>query len=396
MARTPSDGIVMVAYTYYPWDPRVRREAETLVRRGHTVTVLCCRDAEESRVATVAGVHVERLPLAIRRGGMARYLFQYAVFFALAGARLLRTQSEGVHVHSVPDILVFAGIGARMRGIPLTLDLHEAMPELVRARFPDSRFAPRLALVAEKLSCLFAHRIIVVNETIRDLLAGRGVAIGRVTVLFNSPDVPSGPVGPANVRPAPGRVRLVYAGSVDRERDLETLVRAVAQLREDLPTSLVIYGRGDSHYVSYLRGLVDGLGLQALVRFGGVLSPDQVLAHLAHADVGVVPYARNPLTEVALPNKVFEFVVLDKPLVLPDLKAMRHAFDAAAWFYEPGDARDLAAKIRLASVPGPEDASRRARMRMVYDAARWEKQADRLAALYAPDRAHATGGDACT
>jgi glycosyltransferase involved in cell wall biosynthesis len=375
-------GIVMVAYTHYPWDPRVRREAETLARRGHAVTIVCARDAGEPARETVNSVAVVRVPLAIRRGGPLRYLYQYAAFFLLAAAALRRLRPTAVHVHSVPDFLAFVAIGAKLRGVPLTLDLHEALPEMVLARFPRSVLAVRLARVGERLSCGLADRVIVVNETIRDLLASRGVPADRITVLYNSPDVAAAQE-PARLPIAANGLRLVYAGAIDRERDLETLIRAVAELRRTRPAALVVYGPGEGTYLSYLRGLADGLGLADSVRFGGVLPADRVLAHLANADVGVVPYARNPITEIALPNKVFEFVVLDKPLVLPDLRAMRRAFADAAWFYAPGDAKDLAAKILLAAAAGAESATRRGRARAVLEGARWEVQAERLAAMYA-------------
>ena len=392
---SPRDGIVMVAYTHYPWDPRVRREAEALVGRGHRVAVVCAREPGQAPEEVVNGVSVYRVPLQIRRGGKLRYLYQYVVFFLLATAGLRRFNPAALHVHSVPDFLVYVGIPQKARGVPLTLDLHEALPEMVRARFPSSRIAWRLAEVAERVSCRFADRVIVVNETIRELLAARGVPISTMTVLFNAPDV-SATAKPADSPVPTGALRLVYAGSVDRERDLETLVRSVAQLRATLPTALVIYGREDPEYRVSLERLVDSLSLRAYVRFGGVLPAERVLSHLIHADVGVVTYARNPLTEVALPNKVFEYVVLDKPLVLPDLRAMRRAFEGAAWFYQPGDANDLAAKIRLAAAGGPEAAERRGRARSAYSRARWEVQAMRLAALYETTPSPERRAVACT
>jgi glycosyltransferase involved in cell wall biosynthesis len=266
----------------------------------------------------------------------------------------------------------------------VVLDLHEAMPEIFAARFPASAVGYRLALAAEKASCLVAHRVIVVNETIRDLLAGRGVPAHRLLVVYNSPDAAPEPGGPQAILPVSteGRLRLVYAGTVDPERDLATLIRAVATLRQVRPTVLLLYGPGPAEYRAYLEGLVDGLGLREAVHFGGTLVPDRVLAHLANADVGVVTYARNPITEVALPNKVFEYVLLDKPLVLPDLRAMRHAFDGAAFFYEPGNPDGLAAKIRSAASGGLDIIAMRERARAVYEAAKWDVQAQRLVSVY--------------
>lgn len=388
MERSAPARIAMVAYTYYPWDPRVRREAETLTRMGRQVSIVCARDEGERPRDTVAGVSVRRVPIRIRRGGLVRYLYQYVAFLLLAGAALrgLRRQ-EGVaaiHAHSLPDLIAFVGLRDRLRGRPLVLDLHEAMPEIFAARFPHSRFGRRLAEVAEKISCLVATRVIVVNETIRELLIARGVPSDRLLVVYNSPDLAAADRATTAPRATPsGRLRLVYAGTIDKERDLATLFRAIAALRKTKPVALELYGPGPAEYRAYLEGLVDGLGLRDSVRFGGVLPPSQVLAHLAEADVGVVTYERNPITEVGLPNKVFEFVVLDKPLVLPDLRAMRRAFHGAALFYQPGNPGDLAAKILAAAASGPDAGRMRERARLVYEAATWDVQAQRLASVYA-------------
>src|SRR2546428_6359995 len=177
-------GLVMVAYTYYPWDPRVRREAETLSRRGHSITVVCCREPGQQSRESIAGVSVVRLPLTIRRGGRARYVFQYGLFFLLATRALRGLHPSAVHVHSVPDLLAFTALGSRLRRVPLTLALHEAMPELVAARFPNAHYAVLLALVAERLSCGLATHILLVNETIRDLVLAPSAPMSPVTVLF--------------------------------------------------------------------------------------------------------------------------------------------------------------------------------------------------------------------
>jgi glycosyltransferase involved in cell wall biosynthesis len=223
--------------------------------------------------------------------------------------------------------------------------------------------------------------VVTVNETTRELLASRGVPADRLLVVYNSPDNPSKPP-PTGALGLEG-IHLIYAGTVDAERDLATLLRAADELRRSVPTSVVIYGTGPGAYRAYLEGLVEGLGLGPHVAFAGSIARDKVLAHLNPASVGVVTYVRNPITEVGLPNKVFEFVALDKPLVLPNLRAMRRAFEGAALFYSPGDAADLASKIRLAAAGGPEIELMRERAQVVYDAAKWDVQARRLEAAYA-------------
>src|SRR6267143_560224 len=81
--------ICHIVYGYFPFDPRVRREVETLARSGNNVEVIAMREAGEAQEENVGGVHVHRIPWPVIRGGKARYLVQYSVFFFLAALRLL-------------------------------------------------------------------------------------------------------------------------------------------------------------------------------------------------------------------------------------------------------------------------------------------------------------------
>ena len=67
--------ILMAAYTNYRRDPRVRREAETLVEAGYAVTFLARRQPGEPDRETLNGVDVIKLPgLAHKRTSMTGYL----------------------------------------------------------------------------------------------------------------------------------------------------------------------------------------------------------------------------------------------------------------------------------------------------------------------------------
>ncbi len=402
MAQRAARGqIVMLAYARYAYDPRIRREAEALVRRGRSVTILCVREDGEPREERINGVRVLRLPLQIRRGSMARYLYQYGAFVFLTASALLAGRRTGpvdaVHVHSPPDFLVLAAIGPRIRGRHVVLDLHEGSPELLAARFPGHRSLYALAAAVQRASGLLAHRIFVVNETLRDLLIERGLPREHITVLYNSPsegNLP--PVAPAPAGLPSGNVTkplfLVYAGGINQERDLDVLIRAVARIKAHRPIALDVYGPGPRDYEGRLRGLIRELDLANDVSFRGILPPDEVLRRAAASDVGVITYARNPHTEIALSSRAFEWIALGKPLVVADLRGMRLVFEGAALFYSPGDVADLAKKILLAAEKGPEIQGMRERARALYAEARWEIQEERLAAVYASfDRAAAGG-----
>src|ERR1700730_3113138 len=131
----------MLTHSYYDEDPRVRREAEALVACGRPVDVFALRQPGAPALDEVAGVRVHRLGVQRHQGaGLATYLREYLSFLARAGWAVTRHHWRRhyaiVQVHTLPDFLVFAGLPLKVVGVPLILDMHEAMPEFFRTRFP--------------------------------------------------------------------------------------------------------------------------------------------------------------------------------------------------------------------------------------------------------------------
>ena len=373
-----------VVYGRFPWDPRVRRETEALARHGYLVDVVCLQETGRPRVEDHAGIRVLRLPFIAVRGSRLRYVYQYALFFVLVSAFLARAARSYaiVHVHSLPDFLVFAALPARLLGRHAVLDLHESMPELYLARFNDRprSLLYRITGIAQKLSCLFASAVVTVNPSIRRLLIDRGIPEARVAVVENAPDWAEHPSAGPEDPGIPHRVTIV--GGLNPERDLETVIRAAAEVRPHLDVRWRIVGHGERGHRQRLEELSLALGMHDRISVESEVAYRAVPSLIAETTVGVVSYERNPLTEIATPNKAYEYALAGKPMVVADLRALRELLGDSVLYYSPGDPKDLAAQlVRL--LP---DAERRrglahlARERM--EAHRWEVMEDRLRRLY--------------
>jgi glycosyltransferase involved in cell wall biosynthesis len=347
--------ICHVAYACFPADPRVRREVDALRRAGHEVDVICLRGPDEVGVESIGGTRITRIPLRARRGGRLRYAFQYAVFFALSSLELLRLHLrypvEIVHVHSLPDFQVFCSLPLKLRGVRVILDLHEALPEIVAARFRPGvgHLLVRLAEVAERLSVRFADQVITVNDTISQLVVQRARPRHDAVVVMNSPDLGVLRMGDVNALKRElgldSDPAIVYVGGINPERDLTTLLRAVSLLQHRRPIQVVIAGYGDPEYVQSLQEIAAGLPSAHTVLFLPRIPQEEVLTYLALSSLGVVSYEKSPLTEVAIPTKVFEYAAAKKPMAIVRLRALADLFGDAAEFFVAGDERDLASAI---------------------------------------------------
>ena len=346
--------ICHVVYSHYPFDPRVRKEVGALAALGYDIDVIAVQDQGEQREEGLGRLHVYRLPIAIIRGEKLRYAYQYGLFFLCSAALLFRLflvrRYAVIHVHSLPDFQVFCTFLERLLGARVILDLHEAMPEIVQARFHLSSHHPLVALsrAAERLSAQYADRIVVPTDQRQRLLTRRGVESTKIAVVMNSPDDASIAGPPSDELRSQlgldGKRVVVHAGGVNPERDLEVLIRAAGQLSAQYPMSLLLYGKGDPGYIDRLQTVAAEYS-RLDFRFGGWVPQSLAFQLVLLSEVGVVTYERNPLTELAAPHKILEYAAAGKPLVFADLNGLREVWDSAALFYRPGDAVDLASRI---------------------------------------------------
>ena len=381
----------MIVHSYYDEDPRVRREAESLVAAGRVVIVIGLRRPGEPARGELAGVLVRRLDVQRHQGaGLLTYLREYLSFGVRAAwlaARLHRRTRFGLlQVHSLPDFLAFAALPLRLVGVPLLLDLHEAMPEFFQSRFPRAA-NPRLRwllLLQERLSIAFSSHTITVNDAMRDRLVRLGVPAHKVSVVINSPVLDRFDPGRHPHRPfaVDGVVRLIYTGGLTPTYELDVALRAVARLaagRPDLDVRLDVFGRGDSEPL--LHRLATQLGIAERVVFHGRVPLEAIPTAVAMADIGLAPTRLDAYTGLTLSTKVYEYAAMGKPVVATRLPMLERTFpDGAVQTYASGDHVGMAAALgRLI-----DDADMRSagvqRAREIVEAAAWERESVRYVA----------------
>ena len=384
--------VAMLVHSYYDEDPRVRREAESLVAAGRPVDVYALRRPDDPPQNEVAGVSVRRLNVQRHQGaGIATYIAEYLAFLFRAcwsvTAAHRRRRYALVQVHTPPDFLVTATLPLRLFRVPVLLDLHEAMPEFFRSRFPRSAnpIAYGLLRLQERLSIWLASAAVTVNPAMRERLIGLGVRPEKVTVVANSPSLVRFDPSRHEVRPfaADGTIHLVYAGALTPTYELNVVLEALAAIRRDRPEldlRLDVYGRGDA-----AERLVDQaahLAIDDRVTFHGRIPIEDVPAAVARADIGVAPTRRDPFTDVSLSTKVFEYAAMGKPVVASRLPMVERTFPPnSVATYDPGDPVSMAAAI-LSMVDDPvvREAAI-ARTAEIVQASAWETEAVRYIEL---------------
>jgi glycosyltransferase involved in cell wall biosynthesis len=346
--------VCVVVQSVYDFDPRVKRKADALVAAGYSVDVLALRPADGRKEYDLNGVHVQTIGLGKKRGSLARYLFEYLAFFLWVFVRvpvlMRRRRYSVIDVNTLPDFLIFAPLVARWMGAKLILDMHEITPEFYMSKYgmDENAWLVRALTFVERISFNFADHVLTINEPIEKLLVDRGLAVGKSTVVMNAVDEARFSVGAAgaNRQAAPAeRFVMMYHGTLTRIYGLDIAVEAFGAASCDMPgAELWILGSGTEQ--AALGALAERSGVASRVKLVGQVPSRDIPGWLEQCDLGLLPIRRDAFLDFAFPNKLPEFIVAGKPVLISRLKAIRHYFsDDALAFFEPNDASDLARQM---------------------------------------------------
>jgi len=342
--------VCMLAYTSYATDGRVRLEAESLVRWGYEVCFLALKAEPQPRNYCLCGVNVVELDVEKYRGkNKFRYLLSYLHFLVLALVRctylFFRSRIQVIHVHNMPDVLVFAALVPRIFGCKVILDVHDTIPETYAGKFESrSGFLVKLFRFEEWLSCLFAHQVIAVNHVQRDVIISRGVPAKKVSTVITMPSFSRHPQA-LIARGGDQRFRLVNHGTVSKRLGIDLLIRAAGVLVHEIPGfELHIIGGGDD--LEEIVQLSEELGLSGHVYFRRGVPWDVLPQELCTMDVGIVANRVNIATQLMLPSKLIDYVSLGIPAVVPKLRALEYYFtpDMVSYF-EPENVQSMVTAV---------------------------------------------------
>ncbi|HSZ01435.1 MAG TPA: glycosyltransferase [Terriglobales bacterium] len=188
-SRNTRKKICMLAYTNYESDNRVRRYAETLAKRGDRVDVIALYGPSRQHEKQINGITVSRIQNGdfndLSKWTDALRLLRFLCRSSVSMARLhIRNRYDVIHVHNMPDFLVFAAWYPKLTGARLILDIHDIVPERFANEFKTTlrtAYVKLLQAIA-KMSARFVDHVIVSNHSWRDTVSARSLEQGNCFV----------------------------------------------------------------------------------------------------------------------------------------------------------------------------------------------------------------------
>ncbi|MFZ3377567.1 MAG: glycosyltransferase, partial [Chthoniobacterales bacterium] len=341
--------VCMVTHSYYESDNRVTRYAEALAARGDRVDIFALRRSPElPKQETIEGVNLFRIQDRFEKSERSKfaYLWPLLRFLRVSSRWVMRHHTwkryDFVHVHNVPDFMVFSAWYPKLTGARVILDIHDIVPEFFASKF---KMRPKglvftLLQWMERSSAAFADHVIIANHLWLGKYTARTGTTERCTAFINNVD--SRIFTPRVNERSDGKLVVLFPGGLQWHQGVDIALRAFERVSAELPNAeFHIYGDGNAK--ESLVTLAEGLGLNGKVRFFKSMSVREIAKVMAEADLGVVPKRADSFGNEAYSTKIMEFMSVGVPVVVSSTKVDRYYFDdSVVRFFESGDANALA------------------------------------------------------
>jgi glycosyltransferase involved in cell wall biosynthesis len=321
-------------------DIRVLREIGIMKEHGIEVFVLCFGFGKKYK-NPVNGLAVERINIPKKIKDILFFMLNTIPAYEWMWSYLIRkfivkNNIEVLHVHDLyMSKAAYNGINLSGKNIPMILDLHENYPFTVKTYnwtkgFFRSRIARPLKWTEKEPEYLsYADRIIVLSDDFRDLLIQKYPLLlqENSTVLPNVPDLAFRQQAPAKeaVTPFPLKYPVIlYYGVIAERRGIFDAISVFTELvKENIMVNLLFIGPVDKKDKTLFQELLSREELKDRICHIPWIESSDLPSYLAISDICIAPFHKNPQHESGVANKIYDYMLGGKPLIVSDCKPQK-------------------------------------------------------------------------
>lgn len=249
-------------------------------------------------------------------------------------AAYLRERRPDVVVVAHPSYLcgIVALTAAKIAGIPALLDYPDAWTPLAveTATISPKSATARVLHVLETFTARSAKRIVSITGGLTEYIRGLGAKC-PVDVIANGADHRHFDLETVeSAREALGYSAedevVLYSGRLEPWSGVDDIALSIASVCAVRPHAKFLF-IGDGSAAQQLQKDIVDLQLQRHVQFVGFQRYGRMPSLVAAADIAIVPFPKTPTTEACSPVKLFEYMLMRKPIITTDLRGVREAVD---------------------------------------------------------------------
>jgi len=396
--------IGMILDSEYP-HIRVELEAKALVNSGYKVYILCKGALGEPVEENINGIEVVRVITNSNISKLGKIINSFIFYNPLWGKAISKFidtyKIDILHIHNLP----LAGTGikiAKEKGIPVIIDLHENYPAAYQVWFELVKglkgFLIRNIVLNyqrwtnfEAIACKRADKIITVVEEMKERIKEKHkLDEDKIIVITNTEEkafVNNSNLDYSLINRYKSKFVISYIGGFGPHRGVDTAIKGMPYIKDKIPNLLLLLvGKGSGEIEEYYRTLVKNLKLEDSVEFVGWQPFNKVYTYICLSNICIVPHNKNEHTDHTVPYKLFQYMMVGKPVIVSDCKPLKRIVEeiGSGLIFKAGDPSSFAEKV-LEIYKNPklgEEFGERGKEATLYGIWNWEETSKSLIKLY--------------
>jgi glycosyltransferase involved in cell wall biosynthesis len=340
-------------------DVRVLNEALFLRSKGWRVSVLCFDHGTKQREEyDKLDLEVHFFKKSLWWKNKFRALMTWLPVYERAWRRRVTKFYEDakfdiIHVH---DLYMSKTVDRERVPVPLVLDLHENWPEAVKnyhwSSNPRTRWLVLPALWKKKENNYLAHAdgFVLLSPYFKNKIEEKFYSKGKHFAVY--PNVPYKDmfngldVLPEKYKYLKDKLVLLYFGKLAKRRGILNLLEAVNSINND-DIHLLLIGPVEKEKEERIRPFIKKLEKQKKATWIPWIELSELSSFMPAVDLGVSPIEKNDQHDIGVANKVFQYMLFGKPLIVSNSTAQRELVEEAdsGWVFASNDVKALKSTI---------------------------------------------------
>ncbi len=343
-------------------DERMEREIGLFEDHGWRVRVVLIHPKDRWIIQKDRGKHI-LIPSRVVSHPLMNQLFLFPLIIFSKYLRIFlmgRSELRLLYVQNFPDVysVPFLLLG-KLFGIPTAYEIADPWKEFEltetseQARRRD-RFAFYYGILSmiERLAISLASGIVFASESLSELHS-TNTKEKPSFILYNY----SAYSYDDELKGQGERLRselnlkqnfvISYVGGFQTYRGIDILLQSIPIVAKENPRVRLILVGAHGDALRRTKERIRELGIDTVCILTKWVTTDEVKLYYAASDVGVIPYRRTAATELTSPNKLFNYLVLGKPVIISRLNELSRYFEneTCGLKVEPDDPAELASAI---------------------------------------------------
>lgn len=286
--------------------------ADELAQLGHSITVVTPKSdriATESQRLLLSNdrVKLQNYPSMRRSRTMLGKVVKHGVDAIISVPAAFLGQKPDVIVATVPAIptLIVGYIASQLRRVPFVVDLRDAWPDLLsesqvlKLRWLEPLISKFISFVVNR-----SDMLITVTHGLAEKMQSNGAK--NVATISNGVETERASL-PITPRAHDDEFHILYLGNIGRSQGLETVIRAMTQVPDNVHLRVVGQGTEKNKLVE----MAETLGINA--EFLDPVYGREVLENYSWADTCLVSLRSDwPSFKYTVPSKLYELLYLNQ------------------------------------------------------------------------------------